>query len=68
MDENFIKTSTPSDSGSSENSGNISSLSRMSIPQSLTSIKTDNVTNESEYQSFFNDDFTFSRLSTMARW
>ncbi len=68
MDEHLIKTFTSSDSGSSENSGNIYSLPHMSILPSLTETKINNVTNGSEYQSFFNDDFRFSRLSTMSRW
>jgi len=68
MDEHLIKTFTSSDSGSSEKSGNIYSLPHMSILPSLTETKINNVTNGSEYQSFFNDDFCFSRLSTTARW
>jgi len=54
--------------GSSENSNNIYPLSHMSMFPSSTVTKNNNARNGSEHQSFFHDDFNFSRLSTMARW
>jgi hypothetical protein len=58
--------------GSSENSGNMYSLSHMSLLPSvrstLSSAKIYNEADGSEYRSFFHDEFSFSRPSTMARW
>ncbi len=55
-----------------ENSANLYSLSDLSIlplsRSSSTATKTHNFTNRSEYQSFFNDDFSFARPPTMVRW
>ncbi len=69
MDENFLQTTVSPDSGSLENSGNICSLSNMSVLPSMVVNKTNDGSKASEYQSFFHDDdFVFSRFSTMTRW
>jgi len=65
--ECFVSYGTIYRVGSSENSGNIMSL-LPSIRSTLSSAKTYNEADGSEYRSFFHDEFSFSRPSAMARW
>lgn len=68
MEKNFIQTLPSSDSGLFENNSNIYPLSHMPVVKPAALNKLNNITNQPENQSFFQDNFKFSRLSTMNRW
>ncbi|CAF1267653.1 unnamed protein product [Adineta ricciae] len=73
MDKHFLKTSSSSDLGSSDNESNLQSTSHLSLFPSLHSTIVSNETyndidEEIENQNFLYDNSTFSRSSTMIRW